>query len=677
MPKLEPKSAKAKAKDRKEAQKGAKPKAVLIAQQKEAKAYVQVAGKRARNEPKDKDAYKRKSKYVKPRELTPDELKQKRKESKKHYDAVTEAKAIWEKMRVKTLDAEERTEMCDHLMKLIEGKIYEIAVRHDASRIVQSAIQFCNEEQRGMILAELKGNFVELSKFQYSRFLVTKMIRYSKPAQREAIVKEFDNNMIKMGTHSVAAQTIEFVRTWVRPAVWAQMRQEFYGQEFGFFKSDEDTTLQKILGKHPDKLKRVTATLGRVMSRMADKNLLALSFVQNLLWEHFLSGGADAVVPLIPTVADAVLALVSTRDGARCAAECLAYGSAKQRKQIIKLLKGKVLDAAVHQHGYLMILRLLDVVDDTVLVKKAIFSELKDELLDVATHACGHKVLMHVLAPRSAQYFDPEELSLLQPAMVRESAAALPNAATDAGEGSEDEDDAAADAAAAAAKAKAASKTAKGEEQPLVSTSRKTQDMRRKELLQVLRVPLEAVCVANAHRLLRSKYGSRVLLEVVKVWASKAVVAAVVEAALSAGEAAAADGADGAGDVDMAEAGAGGEEDEEEKGDSSVPMCEDKFANRILEKLVTGAGEEEQSEFKDPDAADFGVLLCQRLLEGKGEALVEWAQSAKGAFIVAGLLGTLLDPAPAKKVLKAAAVKKQLTALAKKNKAVKAVLKLL
>lgn len=73
---------------------------------------------------------------------------------------------------------------------------------------------------------------------------------------------------------------------------------------------------------------------------------------------------------------DAILQLISTREGAKVCCHCVAYGSAKQRKNILKLLKSHVVTTACHPFGYLVLMRILDVVDDTVLVAKSVLAEL-------------------------------------------------------------------------------------------------------------------------------------------------------------------------------------------------------------------------------------------------------------------------------------------------------------
>lgn len=80
-------------------------------------------------------------------------------------------------------------------MNLLTGKFSKVALQHDASRVVQAAIQFGNKKQRKVIVEEIcvgdggdaagggrKGNsnnsFIELAKSQYAHFVVLKMIKH-------------------------------------------------------------------------------------------------------------------------------------------------------------------------------------------------------------------------------------------------------------------------------------------------------------------------------------------------------------------------------------------------------------------------------------------------------------------------------------------------------------------
>lgn len=88
---------------------------------------------------------------------------------------------------------------------------------------------------------------------------------------------------------------------------------------------------------------------------------------------------------------------------------------------MIKALKGHVLQTLFHKDGYIILLRLLDVVDDTVTVQKGILQEMikggsettvkegaEDTLLQVAMHCKASRLLLNLLAPQKQTSFLPK-----------------------------------------------------------------------------------------------------------------------------------------------------------------------------------------------------------------------------------------------------------------------------
>lgn len=109
-------------------------------------------------------------------------LKQARQAHRPHSEVVVSAKELWNKLRVKSNTPQDIQQMMGELMELLRGKFNRVALQHDASRVVQAAIQFGDKDQRVEIMKELcdAGNIVELAKSQYSHFVVLKMIKYCK-----------------------------------------------------------------------------------------------------------------------------------------------------------------------------------------------------------------------------------------------------------------------------------------------------------------------------------------------------------------------------------------------------------------------------------------------------------------------------------------------------------------
>lgn len=109
------------------------------------------------------------------------QVRKERQKSRRHAVSVEEAKMLWNKLRLKTNSSKDIEDLMDRVMVLIRGKVNAIALQHDASRVVQAAVQFGNEEQRKEILTEVcksEGSLAEMAKIQYAHFCCLKFIKY-------------------------------------------------------------------------------------------------------------------------------------------------------------------------------------------------------------------------------------------------------------------------------------------------------------------------------------------------------------------------------------------------------------------------------------------------------------------------------------------------------------------
>jgi len=88
---------------------------------------------------------------------------------------------------------------------------------------------------------------------------------------------------------------------------------------------------------------------------------------------------------------------------------------------VIKSFKGLVHKIAKEEYGHVALVRLLDVTDDTVLLKKAILKEMmqdKAAFVTLLSDKYARLAVLHILAPRSSKYFPPDVVKLLEPAFV-------------------------------------------------------------------------------------------------------------------------------------------------------------------------------------------------------------------------------------------------------------------
>lgn len=82
----------------------------------------------------------------------------------------------------------------------MSGKMHEVGLKHDASRAIQLAIKYANEDQKHIIVKELTGHFKQLSEEHYGHYIVIKLLSNdTKRGDAKALcLKEFRTHISKV-----------------------------------------------------------------------------------------------------------------------------------------------------------------------------------------------------------------------------------------------------------------------------------------------------------------------------------------------------------------------------------------------------------------------------------------------------------------------------------------------
>jgi len=366
-----------------------------------------------------------------------------------------------------------------------------------------------------------------------------------------------------------------------------------YGPKFAIFQSGEHSTaslsLKEIIQQNPESSSSAIQYLHGVCDRGIEKGLFAFSYFQELLWEFIENASSTQLKDIIPSLVDHSIHLLSTRAGSKVVAYCAAYGTPKDRRKMMKNLKGYTKSSLLHKDAYISILRLMDVTDDTVAIQKNILAELlppqsgeEDEeadspLLEVALSDTGYKIFFTLLLnpEEHPQLFDPFELELLKPALMIDKET--------------------------------------GESTP---TSKKNPDTRRRELSQYMRQSMCDLCLRHTDELMRSRIGSKVISFVYKSFPSDSenLANAMVDTCCS----------NPPNDDN---------EKENEEEEKALSLFEDPVAHFMIKRLILDE-EDEEKEDSENNKNTFSSILANKY-EGK---IMEIAASNRGAFILSALV---------------------------------------
>lgn len=284
---------------------------------------------------------------------------------------------------------EERDTLVEELFGIVTGRVKEFVLKHDAVRVVQTAIKYANPDRRKQIARELKGTYAQLAESRYAKFLIGKLLVQNDDEIRDLVVPEFYGKVRKLINHPEASWILDDVYRGVATKEQkAILLREWYGAEFALFDTTAEGTqvdadLRKILEKEPSKRGPIMKYLLNMINTLIQKQMTGFTMLHDAMLQYFLSLKLDSeeqkeFMELVKgdEGGDLLKNMAFTQSGARLTCLLLAHGSAKDRKQMLKMYKDTFQLMSGDQYAHTVILAAYDVIDDTVLTSKSIFPEL-------------------------------------------------------------------------------------------------------------------------------------------------------------------------------------------------------------------------------------------------------------------------------------------------------------
>ena len=426
-------------------------------------------GKRKRDDKKPV-YFKNKGKPA-PLPLTGKAAKRQRQLEKPHGEKVVQAKVLWNKLRDPNVDTEQRKALVADIMTLLGGNLWEIVARHDASRVIQSCFRYGEIAHQTLIMSAIENKIYDLTTTQYGHHLIKCVLRHGTTIARNRVIHELSGKVVKLCTHATGSSVLELLyngyqgRPIATKAQVSRLFKECYGREFLVFCGDA-TSLQIFLDRNPERTENVMGDMSNLCERIITKGYHRFGYSHWLLAEYFSHCGPARMSAIVPSIVEATMHLASTPLGTRVLCDSLVAGGAKERKKIVKFFRGNSVSIANHECGHIVLMRALDVVDDTVLMRKAVMQELAESCIDLCLDRHGYLVIMQLLVPNHGRYVtNAKHLALLT---------------------------------------------------TVSETSKKSPEVRRNEHLKTLRDPLIKGCVDRCEELLREDTGRSILLEVVR-----------------------------------------------------------------------------------------------------------------------------------------------------------------
>ncbi|KAI1322019.1 armadillo-type protein [Xylariaceae sp. FL0255] len=365
------------------------------------------------------------------------QLAQERKASKPLADELQRAKKLWERLRRKShVPKEERDKLVEELFSITTGRMKDFVLKHDAVRVVQTAIKYSTPERRKMIALELKGTYPLLAESRYAKFLIGKLIVEGDTEVRDLIVPEFYGKVRKLINHPEASWIIDDIYRGVASKDQkAIMLREWYGPDLFIFRQTGETDatptaeLSEIFEKEPSKRVPVMRYLLDLTNQLIQKKMTGFTMLHDAMYQYYtnVKPGSEEAKEYMEMIkedenGDLLKNMAFTRSGARLVCLLLAHGTAKDRKQVLKTYKDTFQLMSTDPYGHMVILTAYDTIDDTVLTSKSIITELigkaeENEVSNIVTLANdpnARLTIRYLLEGSSKALFDGSHSNDLQ-----------------------------------------------------------------------------------------------------------------------------------------------------------------------------------------------------------------------------------------------------------------------
>lgn len=289
--------------------------------------------------------------------------------------------------------------------------------KHDAARVVQTALKYATPEQRKSIAMELKGDYWRLAQGKYSKFLIGKLLVHGDEQIRDLIIPEFYGHVNPLIRHPEASWIVDDVyRTVATREQKGRMLLEWYGPRYTMFKDvDPFSSLSDILEQRPEHRRPIMQHLHEMINQMVQKKTTGFTMLHDAMLQYYLNinPGVSEHAEFYDMLGDdeegdCYKNLAFTGSGSRLVCLLLASSDAKHRRSILRVYKGVIDMLAFDRFGHRVLLTAYDVIDDTVMSSKIIFGELlgnhleppqlEQKLLGLALDLTGRIPLLYLLS---------------------------------------------------------------------------------------------------------------------------------------------------------------------------------------------------------------------------------------------------------------------------------------
>nr|XP_040248602.1 pumilio homolog 24 isoform X4 [Aegilops tauschii subsp. strangulata] len=462
---------------------------------------------------------------------------------KPDYKLVKEITVLCQKVRCCNLSGKERSKLLTEALRKMDGKYLEIAGSPVAASVLKLCVQWCSQSEMDPVFVALQPHLLDLSRNKDTGFLVNYIIKGASKEQFALFISSLHGHVASLLHHTIGASVVDRAFHQATRPQKRSLLLELCSTELQLSKDlaqEKQCRLSvlNIISKHGLQKSSVLQHMTTIIQPVLEKGIVEYSIVHMVISEyltiadktsaldvirqlipHLIQGSSvldeDVIGQLIPHLTPTkskaqkkrskakkkrssellLIRIMQTKEGLKLGLACLKHGLEKDRKRIIKSLKGHIRKLALNDYGCLFVICRLSIVDNTELITEVVVDELTKHLKELIFDKNGRRPLLQLFHPLCSRYLTPRELFYLN--------YNVPSPVSKVNLDGESDD--------------VADKEHGGSEDTLVVSD--SNPIKRRQVLLVkseLYEVLVETCIENVGELLRANFGKDVLYEVEK-----------------------------------------------------------------------------------------------------------------------------------------------------------------
>ncbi|EDV92461.1 protein penguin [Drosophila grimshawi] len=342
------------------------------------------------------------------------DLKLKRKSTRDTYEITQEVKKIYE--QVKCRRTQNKDELVQQMYKILNvgDTISKVAKAHDTARVLQCMLKHATPALRIELSDKLMPHAVDMCQSKYAHFCVQRMLKYGAPATKSKLVDGLMGNIVRLSSHNIASKILDHIYLNASEKQRRYMRQEFYSDLYKKSKDDGVHTLSDTYKEAANMKASIMGAVKANLEHIANKNLVDNSLVHAVILEFMQATDEEKLEETMSALSPLIPHMLTTKDGTEAAIICFYKSTPKNRRAILKNIKEHLLKIALHEHGHVFLIALLNALDDTKATKKAIYDNLHGDLKALVANQYGRRVVQWLVAPGDTTCFHPDFIKTIE-----------------------------------------------------------------------------------------------------------------------------------------------------------------------------------------------------------------------------------------------------------------------